>query len=99
MSVAAELETEEGRKVVAVSRDVSESGLLLLMHVALPIGTTFRLHVIRADQDPLIVGGRVVRTEPLELEYADVWSHKVGVELVDPPDDFLTALDAITAGD
>ena len=98
VSFAAEIDDGEGRKVAAVSRDASESGLLLLMQVPIPVGTTFRLYVKRpGDQPALRLNGRVVRTKLLELEYADVWSYKVAVELLDPPEELAKILDAIAA--
>lgn len=98
VSFAAEIDDGEGRKVAAVSRDASESGLLLLMQVPIPVGTTFRLYVMRpGEESPLRLTGRVVRTKLLELEYADVWSYKVAVELIDPPEDLPDILEAIAA--
>jgi hypothetical protein len=98
ISVAAEIDDGEGRKVVAVSRDASESGFLLLMQVPIPVGTRFQLYVMRpGDEPPLKLNGRVVRTKLLELEYADVWSYKVAVELIDPPADLPKVLDEIAA--
>lgn len=99
VSLAAELETGEGRRAVAVSRDASESGILLLTHLEPPLATEFRLFILRpSETEPsLELRGRVVRSEKLELEYADVWSYKVAVELIDPPANLGAILDEVAA--
>jgi hypothetical protein len=98
VSLAAEIETADGPRSVAVSRDASDRGVLLLTHVAPAIGSTFRIHVVHPlGGAPIVVSGRVVRCERLELDLADVWSFKVGVELVDAPKELATLLDDLAS--
>ncbi len=98
VSLAAELETTEGRKVIAVCRDASDRGVQLLTQEALAIGSAFRVCLLLpTDEPPIGVSGRVVRCAPLEPELADVWSYRVGVELTDPPPELATLLDEIAA--
>lgn len=97
--IQAEIDTGQGRTAIALSRDVSERGLLLLTLVPMVVGSTFRVFIVRPDQlsAPLELTGRVVRSSPLELEYADVWKHQIAVELVDPPADFAQTLEDLSA--
>lgn len=98
VSLASELETDEGRKAIGVCRDASDRGILLLTQVALTLGSKFRLHIVRpTGAPPVSIAGRVVRCEPLELDLADVWSYRVGVELIDPPAELAALLDELTA--
>lgn len=97
ISLAAQLDDGEGGKLVAVARDASESGILLLAQVPLPVGSAFRLNILQPSGGALLLIGRVARCERLELEYADVWKYKIGVELIDPPTDLPATLDAIIA--
>lgn len=85
--LAAEIETPDGRFRSAVSRDASEQGLLLLTRSDVAVGAEIKLHVLRLDQNaaPIVVRGRVVRSEPLDADEALVWLRKLGIALEEPP--------------
>lgn len=81
---AGELETAEGKSSIAITRDVSEHGLLLLSRRTLAIGDAVSLQVIW-DGEKVTLRGKVVRLEPLEPGESDLWRTKVGLDLTDDP--------------
>jgi hypothetical protein len=97
--IQAEIDTGQGRTAIALSRDVSETGLLLLTLVPMQVGTSFRVFIVRPDRPggPLELAGRVVRSSPLSLDHADVWKYQIAVELLDPPADFAKTLEDLSA--
>lgn len=91
--IAAEIEQDsaaEGQAPVAtrsaVTRDVSESGLLLLTRADLAIGEHVRVRVYLPGEEraPRRVSGRVVRHEPLDEHETGMWKVKVAVQFDAP---------------
>ncbi len=81
---AGELETGEGKSSIAITRDVSEHGLLLLSRRELAIGDSVSLQVIW-DGEKTTLRGKVVRMEPLAPGESDLWRTKVALDLTDDP--------------
>ncbi len=63
----------------AVTKDVSETGLLLLTRARLNAGQAVKLKIHRPGEEdrPLILSGLVVRREPLSYEEVGTWREKV----------------------
>ncbi|MGE5186872.1 MAG: PilZ domain-containing protein, partial [Acidobacteriota bacterium] len=72
---AGELEAAEGKSSIAITRDVSEHGLLLLSRRELAIGDAVSLQVIW-DGEQTTLRGKVVRIEPLAPGESDLWRTK-----------------------
>jgi hypothetical protein len=92
-SLAGEIETAEGRHTIAITRDVSADGLLLLTRLPDPVaGTTFKLRVMVGDDERNVVC-KVVRHEELSVDESTLWLNKVAVTL----ETHEPALDALLA--
>jgi len=63
-TLPAQIETDEGSVTVALTKDVSESGLLVLSRQALTVGTGVTIH-LRFGGAQYVVTGKVVRHETL----------------------------------
>jgi hypothetical protein len=88
--VSAALETAQGRSTIAITRDISARGLLLLTRAALEVGELVKLTVSLAG-GPGTLSGRVVRVEDLEVH--ELWRHKAAIT-VDDGDPVLAQLHA-----
>jgi hypothetical protein len=78
--VSAALETPAGRTTIAITRDISARGLLLLTRAALEVGEVVKLTVPRGDAQETL-SGTVVRTEPLDGH--ELWRHKVAITVAE----------------
>jgi hypothetical protein len=83
--VAAEIDTQEGRQAIAITRDVSAGGILVLTRLELAIGQVVKLKVAFGGRDDRILTGKVVRQEVLEPGESTLWHTKVALS-VDPGD-------------
>src|SRR6266850_2774928 len=75
-SLAGELESSAGNATIAITRDVSASGLLLYTRLDLAIGDAVKLKVI-CGGDTIVLSGKVVRKD--EVEDSTLWRTKVAV--------------------
>lgn len=86
--IGAELETPEGRVRSSITRDASETGLLLLTRARLQVGQAVRVRVHLPNTDGstslVEVTGSVVRREALPLADNDLWHEKVAIVLDEP---------------
>jgi hypothetical protein len=88
--ISAALETSQGRSTIAITRDISTKGLLLLTRPALQIGEVIKLTVALGEAQHAL-SGTVVRVEALEPH--ELWRHKVAIA-VDESDPALSQLHA-----
>jgi hypothetical protein len=72
------METSEGKQSIAITRDVSSGGFLLLSRRRHVVGDTIKLMVRVKDEDHHLVG-RVVREEKLGPDESTVWRTKVAI--------------------
>lgn len=79
-SLPAQIETDSGRYTVAVTRDVSATGLLVHSHHPLEVGSSVTVYVAVAGEQ-YAVTGKVVRGEPLAHEDMAMWRAKSAVVL------------------
>ena len=91
--ISAALETAQGRSTIAITRDISTRGLLLLTRPAPAIGDVIKLTVALGDAQHTL-SGTVVRVEALEPH--ELWRHKVAIT-VDESDPALPQLSAALA--
>ena len=77
---------EAGEGAVAVSRDVSRSGMLMASTDELVVGAevTVTFRVVPVDGALREVKGTIVRIEKNEPGLAGPWPHKVAVEFEEP---------------
>ena len=96
--LAAEVVVGPGTARIAITKDVSERGLLLLTRAALTEGQLVKLRIYRPDEDdrPLELSGRVVRREPLSRQELGTWREKVAF-VFDRPQPELAAEFAVLA--
>jgi hypothetical protein len=91
--LSAALETSQGRATIAITRDISSTGLLILTRISLDVGEVIKLTVVLEDtRQPL--SGTVVRLERLEPH--ELWRYKVALA-VDVADPVLPQLQAALA--
>jgi hypothetical protein len=88
--VSAALETAQGRSTIAITRDISSRGLLLLTRAALEVGELVKLTVALAGS-PGTLSGKVVRVE--DLEDHELWRYKAAI-IIDDGDPVLAQLHA-----
>jgi PilZ domain-containing protein len=91
--VSAALETAQGRSTIAITRDISTRGLLLLTRAALAIGERVKLTVSLGDGHGTL-SGTVVRVE--DLDGHELWRYKAAIT-VDDGDPVLAQLHATLA--
>jgi hypothetical protein len=84
--LAAEVVVESGSARIAITKDISDSGLLLLTRATLTEGQPVRLRIYRPGDDdrPLELSGRVVRREPLSRQEIGTWREKVAFAFDQP---------------
>lgn len=88
--LAIELEGPDREPALAVSRDASKAGLLLLTAAPFAIGTSLRV-TIRLPPDGAVertLQAAVVRCEPNREDPDGLWHHRVAVQF-DQPDEGL----------
>lgn len=81
---AGQLEAGEGKTSIAITRDVGESGLLVLSRRTLDIGDEVTFSVIW-DGETVTLRGKVVRIEQLEPGESELWRTKVALAMGDDP--------------
>jgi hypothetical protein len=91
--VSAALETSQGRSTIAITRDISSTGLLILTRVSLGVGDVIKL-TVALDGSQHTLSGKVVRVE--DMEPHELWRRKVAL-VVDGADPVLARLQATLA--
>jgi hypothetical protein len=96
--VVAEIETEGAVVNCSVSRDASAEGLLLLSRGVIAAGSqiTLRLYVPGEDARRTL-SASVVRCEKIPPRERELWSHRIAVSIVDPPEDFGSLIETLSA--
>lgn len=79
--ISAALETSKGRTTIAITRDVSTTGVLILTRAALEIGEVVKLTAALGDAQHAL-SGTVVRVEPVDDH--ELWRHKAAIAIDDP---------------
>lgn len=74
--VSAALETLQGRSTIAITRDISSMGLLILTRIQVAIGEVIKLTVALGSAQHTL-SGKVVRLEPMEPH--ELWRYKVAL--------------------
>jgi hypothetical protein len=92
--VSAALETSQGRSTIAITRDISAAGLLILTRLPLEIGEVVKLTAALGDAQHTL-SGKVVRQE--DVESHELWRYKAAIA-VDDTDPALAAFHAALAG-
>ena len=90
--LSAELATNEGQSTIAITRDISPTGILLFSRIKLEVGQLVTLSVLDGTQ--YTITGRVVREE--QLEFHELWTSKVAISL-DADDPVLAKIHASLA--
>lgn len=91
--LSAALENAQGRSTIAITRDISTRGLLLLTRLPLAVGEVVKLTATVGESQHTL-SGVVVRVEPFEAH--ELWRHKAAIA-VEGADPALAALhDALT---
>ena len=81
-SLPGQIETAEGKQSIAISRDVSAGGFLMLARHRLAIGETVTLTIVAKTVEQHVTG-RVVRQELLAPGESTVWRTKVAIAVDD----------------
>jgi hypothetical protein len=77
----AEIDTGSGAASIAIIRDLSVSGALLLTRMKFKVGDPVKLSLyILDDQNPRVVSGKIMRSERRGSDYSDVWPNSVGIK-------------------
>jgi len=87
--LAAEIVVDTDIERSAVTKDVSESGLLLLTRARLVEGQPVKLKIHRPgdEERPLVLSGYVVRREMLTHDEIGTWREKVAFAFEEPQPD------------
>jgi hypothetical protein len=83
--LAGELESPQGKSAIAITKDISASGLLIFTRMRLEVGTAVKLVVLWKDEQ-LLLNGSVLREEPVDPHDSTLWRSKVaiGIDSTDP---------------
>ena len=76
VSLAGEIETDAGRASIAITRDLSTSGVSILSRMELPIGSPVTLKVMFRDTAVMLTA-KVVRNETVDPMLSSLWRFKV----------------------
>ncbi|HEY5945722.1 MAG TPA: PilZ domain-containing protein [Kofleriaceae bacterium] len=82
--LAGELETDQGKSAIAITRDVSAGGLAVFTRLRLDVGTPVKLLVLWNDER-IVLSGSVVREQAVEPHESTLWRSKVAIA-IDPQD-------------
>jgi len=74
--ISAALETSKGRSTIAITRDISSKGLLILTRLPLDVGEVIKLTAVLGDAQHTL-SGTVVRVEDMEIH--ELWRHKAAI--------------------
>lgn len=91
--LSAALETSQGRSTIAITRDLSSTGLLILTRLKLVVGEIIKL-TVAFDGAQHALSAKVVRLEKIEPH--ELWRYKAGLT-VDREDPVLAQLQAALA--
>ena len=95
--LVAEIERDGKQVGCGVSRDANGSGLLLLTHLNLNVGSEVVLKVyVPRESEPRRLTGSVVRCEPIKANEGVVWDYRLAVALHDPPPDLQRVMESLT---
>ena len=89
-SLAGELETAEGKSAIAITRDVSATGLAMFTRLRLKVGDPVKLLVLWNDEQ-VTLHGTVVREESLDPHESTLWRSRVAIA-IDPNDPVLAKI-------
>ena len=92
-SLAGEIETGEGKASIAITRDVSAQGLLLLSRREHGVGDALKMKLV-VGADNFEITAKVVRQEALSPNESSLWRTKVAV-LVDDEAALATVIAAL----
>jgi hypothetical protein len=83
--LAGELETDQGKSAIAITKDVSAGGLLIFTRMRLEVGTPVKLLVLWKDEQ-IVLTGNVLREEAVDPHESTLWRSKVaiGIDANDP---------------
>lgn len=95
-TLPAQIETDAGRFTAALTKDVSESGLLVMSHQTLDVGTGVTIH-LRFGGAQYVVTGKVVRQESMTTEEAAMWRSRSAVAVDTTDSDLGMIFAALTA--
>ena len=82
--LAGELESDQGKSAIAITRDVSAGGLAVFTRLRLAVGQPVKLLVLWKDEQ-VTLNGTVLREQPLEPGESTLWRTKVAIG-IDPKD-------------
>ena len=77
-----QIETTEGKQGIAITRDVSASGLLLFSRRSLTVGEVVKLTLVFHEQEHHVTA-RVLRQEQLAPGESTLWRTKVALTVDD----------------
>ena len=96
--VVAEIEIDGAVVDCGVSRDASAKGLLLLSRGVIVPGSAITLHLYMPGKDDRrTLSASVVRCEKIPPKERELWSHRIAVSILDPPDDFQSLIEMLSA--
>ena len=74
--ISAALETSTGRSTIAITRDISTTGVLILTRLPLEVGEIVKLTAVVGGAQHTL-SAKVVRVEPLEAH--ELWRYKAAI--------------------
>lgn len=95
-TLPAQIETDAGRFTIAITKDVSESGLLVMSHQALDVGTGVTIY-LSVGGAQYVVTGKVVRQESLVHDESAMWRSRAAVAVDTTDSDLAKIFAAVTA--
>jgi hypothetical protein len=78
--ISAALQTSKGRSTIAITRDISTKGLLILTRLPLDVGEVIKLTAALGDTQHTL-SGKVVRIEGMEIH--ELWRYKAAIAVDD----------------
>jgi hypothetical protein len=86
----------DGEVILAISRDVSEVGVLLVAAAAPTVGAKVTLTMQLPGDTARTVEGTIVRVDPNTADLEGLWRHRVAVELVERVDGLEPLLEEVS---
>lgn len=93
--IPVQMEAGEDIKMLAVSRNISVSGMLVIVGASLGVGERVELTLQVPGEDDRKLGGEIVRVEANEEDPDGLWRHKLAVAFDEDVAELATAFERL----
>lgn len=93
--IPVQMKAGEDVQMLAVSRNISVSGVLVIVGASLEVGERVDMTLQVPGEDERVLGGEIVRVEVNEEDPDGLWRYKLAVAFDESVDDLLPAFERL----